>query len=68
MAAGAGYVMVLVGVNLVGYAIGLGGIQTILDKLLCLSGLRTLVVTFMYLSVGVCIMSALRREKISPPT
>ena len=65
VAAGAVYVMVLVGVNLVGYAMGMGGVRTILDKLLCLAGLRTLVATFMYLTMGVCIMQAVRREKIS---
>ena len=65
VATGALYIMVLVAVNLVGYGIGVGGVQIILDKLLCLDGLRTLVFTFLYLSTGVCIMSALRREKLA---
>jgi len=59
------YIMVLVSVNLVGYAVGVGGMQVLLDKLLCLEGLRTLVASFWFLSCGVCIMSALRREKVS---
>jgi hypothetical protein len=54
--------MVLVGVNLTGYAVGISGLHGFLAKIATLDGFRTGVVTFLYLSVAVCFMNFVARR------
>jgi D-alanyl-lipoteichoic acid acyltransferase DltB (MBOAT superfamily) len=58
---GAVYIMVLIGVNLVGYGVGVGGVQTILSKMTSTAGLQTAAVCFYFLTIGVLIMQFLKR-------
>lgn len=53
---GAFYIMVLMGVNLVGYSIGTGGMKLLLSKMVTLDGLYMLVVALYFFSVGVSFM------------
>jgi protein-cysteine N-palmitoyltransferase HHAT len=61
----AAYIIILIAVNLIGYAIGTGGVQTIASKLVSLNGLHTVVGSFYFLGVGVCIMNWLKRHGYS---
>lgn len=55
---GAIYIIVLVAVNLVGYAVGIGGLQALLSKLNTYNGLIVLCLVFYFLAIGVSIMEA----------
>jgi D-alanyl-lipoteichoic acid acyltransferase DltB (MBOAT superfamily) len=57
---GALYIIVLIGVNLTGYAVGVGGISLIAGKLYSSDGFWTLGASFYFLSVGVLTMKLLK--------
>lgn len=61
----AAYIIVLIAVNLVGYAIGTGGVHTITLKMMSADGIYTVFGSFYFLIVGVCIMNWLKRHRIS---
>jgi D-alanyl-lipoteichoic acid acyltransferase DltB (MBOAT superfamily) len=63
--AGATYIMVLIGVNLTGYATGVGGISQLLGKIGSAEGLRMVGVSFYFLTVGVLLMQYLKRKGIA---
>jgi D-alanyl-lipoteichoic acid acyltransferase DltB (MBOAT superfamily) len=58
---GACYIMVLISVNLVGYAVGVGGVSAILAKISSPDGLLTGAVCFYFLTIGVLIMQFIQR-------
>jgi len=60
---GAAYIIILVGVNLIGYAFGIGGITAVYEKICTLAGLRTITGSFIFLSIGVCIMNSISTHK-----
>ena len=63
---GATYILVLVGVNLVGYAgLGVGGTAGMLQKLVSWDGLVVVFSTYYFLSIAVAFMSFLRRSGLS---
>ena len=53
---GATFIFVLIGVNMVGYAVGVTGTNDIVRVLLSTDGLKTVVVCYFFLIIGVCIM------------
>lgn len=57
---GALYIFALVGVNLVGYAVGVGGMSDILKMLVSWQGLGVLGLCFYFLCWGVLLMMHLR--------
>ena len=59
------YIIILIAVNLVGYAVGTGGVRTLLVKIVSAEGVYTLLGTFYFFSVGVCIMRFLKRHGYS---
>ena len=61
----ASFIMVLIAVNLTGYAVGGEGVHFMLAKLLTREGAATLFWSFYILSSGVCIMNFLKEKKIS---
>lgn len=58
--AAASYIFVLIGINLLGYAVGTGGIEVISKKLYTYDGLQVLAVCYYYLIIGVNVMSTLQ--------
>ncbi len=54
------YIMILIGVNLVGYSIGVGGAGSVFEKLLSWDGLQATLVGYVLFSSGVNIMMLLR--------
>ena len=65
---GATYILVLVGVNLIGYAgLGVGGTTGMMRKLISWDGLIVVFCTYYFLSVAVAFMSFLQRMGISQP-
>ena len=58
---GATYILVLVGVNLTGYAIGVSGVQNVLNKFVTWEGFMTLVGTYYFLCLAVSFMNFLSR-------
>ena len=58
---GATYILVLVGVNLTGYAIGVSGLQAVLNKFVTWEGFTTLVGTYYFLCLAVSFMNFLQR-------
>jgi hypothetical protein len=56
------FIIVLIAVNLIGYALGMGGVSSMLQRILTQEGLWTLIGIIYFLTVGVCIMR--RIEKI----
>ena len=46
----------LIGVNMVGYAVGVTGTSDIVRVLLSADGLKTVIVCYFFLIIGVCIM------------
>ena len=65
---GATYILVVVAVNLVGYAVGVSGLTHILDKAASWEGLRVLLGSFYFLCWGVVFMAFLRRNGFSSNT
>ena len=53
---GAFYIMVLIAVNLLGYAVGVEGLSSIGQKLMTSDGLKVLAVAFYFLTVGTSLM------------
>ncbi len=53
---GSTYILVLVGVNLIGYSIGIGSITLVSEKILTYEGLKVLMVSYYFLCVGVKLM------------
>lgn len=53
---GAAYIFVLVGVNMIGYSVGIGGLTSILTKLNSKEGCLVLSYSYGILLIGVCIM------------
>jgi len=62
---GATYIIVLVGVNLIGYAVGVGGVTVILNKILTWDGLVVLFVCYYFLCLAVAFMGFLQRLGLS---
>lgn len=58
------YVFVLMIINLVGYAVGSGTFDLLVDKMASEEGFRTFVVCFYFSSVAVSIMLTLRKYKL----
>jgi D-alanyl-lipoteichoic acid acyltransferase DltB (MBOAT superfamily) len=58
------YVFVLMVINLVGYAIGAGTFDLLVDKMASEEGFRTFILCFYFSSVGVSIMLTLRKYKL----
>lgn len=61
---GAVYVMVLIVINLVGYALGTGTFQLLQQKIFTWEGFVTFLGSLYFLSVGVSIMLTLRKYKL----
>ena len=55
------YIIILISVNLIGYAIGVGGITSLYIQMKSESGIITLLSTIYFLSVGVCIMKYIQK-------
>jgi hypothetical protein len=53
---GALYIVVLIAVNLLGYAVGVGGLWTIIQRVQSWEGFIVLLVSLHFLTVGVQIM------------
>lgn len=64
---GATYILVLIGVNLIGYSVGVGGVGSILLKLQSWEGFRMLVASYYFLSLTVGLMRLLQRLGFSKP-
>jgi len=54
--AGALYIIVLIGVNLVGYSVGIDGVSTMLGRFSSADGARALCCSFYFLCIGVVLM------------
>ena len=65
MIVGASYIMILIMVNLIGYSVGTGGLELVQEKIFSKEGLKTIVVTIYFLSIGVHIMLFLENIGIS---
>jgi hypothetical protein len=61
---GAVYILVLIGVNLIGYAVGVSGIKIIINKLLTKSGAYVLLICFYFLCWGVYAMLQIEEYKL----
>ena len=59
------YVIVLILVNLIGYAVGMGGIKDILSKLLTWEGIKILCVCYYFLYQAVSLMNFLERHGLT---
>jgi hypothetical protein len=57
------YILVLIAINLLGYAIGVGGVSSILTKMLSQEGILTLISTFCFLLAGVCLMDFIKQKR-----
>lgn len=60
---GAVYIMVLIAVNMIGYAVGVNGIANIYDKVVTWDGLRVMMVFLYFSAVGTSIMISLEDMK-----
>ena len=60
---GALYIMVLIAVNLVGYAVGVEGISGIYNKFVTYEGLAVLTGSFYFLTVGTSLMLFLEQRQ-----
>jgi hypothetical protein len=58
-------IMVLIGVNMTGYAVGAGGVQFIASRILTMEGVTTIFWSFYFLTSGVCIMNFLKEKGLS---
>ncbi len=65
---GATYILILVGLNLTGYAIGVSGVQTVLRKFVTWEGLATLVSAYYFLCIAVSFMNWIARVRGSEGT
>ena len=63
---GATYILVLVGLNLTGYAIGVSGVQTVLSKFVTWEGFTTLMTTYYFLCLAVSFMNWINQVRGSP--
>ena len=64
---GASYIIVLVSVNMLGYAIGIGGIQIILEKAMTWEGVKVLIVCYYFLTQAVSFMNWLQLRGYAAP-
>ena len=64
---GALYIMILIAVNLVGYAVGVDGISGIYGKFVTWDGLKVLGVSIYFLTVGTSLMIVLEQRKCPVP-
>ena len=62
---GASYIMILISINLIGYGIGIGGINIIINKIFSNEGMKTCLICFYFLIIGVLIMQQLKRLKLT---
>lgn len=60
--AGASYIIVLIGVNLVGYGVGVGGVSNIIAKFATTEGLQTVGCCFYFLTIAVLMMQVLKKN------
>lgn len=60
---GATFIFVLIGVNMVGYAVGIEGTAEIVSKLISTDGLLALLYSYIILVVGVCIMNYIKLHR-----
>jgi len=61
----ASLIMVLIAVNMTGYAVGSGGVHLIVSRMLTTEGLATVFWSFYLLTSGVCIMNYLKKKGLS---
>jgi protein-cysteine N-palmitoyltransferase HHAT len=57
------YILVLIAINLVGYALGVGGVSSMLVKMFSQEGILTLISAFGFLAVGVCVMGLIKKTQ-----
>jgi hypothetical protein len=57
------YILVLVGVNLVGYAVGVTGVSSIYDKLMSWEGLRALMISYYFMMIFTTTMIYIEESK-----
>jgi len=62
---GATYILVLIAVNLTGYAVGVGGVSMVLGKFLTWNGVLVLMASYYFLAMAVSFMDFLKRAKLS---
>ena len=62
---GAVYIIVLIGVNLVGYAVGVGGVSAMMGRLQSQEGLHMILGCFYFLVVAVLLMRLLKRHGLA---
>jgi hypothetical protein len=62
---GASYIIVLVGVNMLGYAVGVGGIKVVLQKLCTWEGLKILFISYYFLVQAVSLMDYLAKKGLA---
>lgn len=65
--AGASHILALIAVNLVGYGVGVGGLQHLVLKLSSREGMLVLAAAYYFLLTGVSFMLFLRRTGWSRP-
>ncbi len=53
---GSTYILVLIGVNLIGYSVGVGSISLVMNKMLTWEGFWVIVTSYYFLCVGVNLM------------
>ena len=61
----ASFIMVLIAVNMTGYAVGSDGVQFMMSKVFTRGGAATVFWSFYILTSGVCIMRYLKQKKLS---
>lgn len=59
------YIYILIGVNLIGYAMGLAGVTSIASKLLTWKGGQVFLGSFYFMWIGVHIMKFIQRISLS---
>lgn len=62
---GATYILVLIAVNLTGYAVGVGGVGMVLGKFLTWNGVLVLMASYYFLAMAVSFMDFLKRAKLT---
>jgi D-alanyl-lipoteichoic acid acyltransferase DltB (MBOAT superfamily) len=62
---GATYILILIGVNMVGYSIGIGGLSLMLQKLGTAEGGQMLAVSYYFLFFGIKLMDVLKETGLS---
>jgi hypothetical protein len=61
----ASFILILIAVNMTGYAVGSDGVHFIMSRLCTPEGAATVFWSFYLLSSGVCIMNFLKEKKLS---